>query len=249
MIKTEPQSIGPVDVCIVTKKTWHEIQERAEKNLVGIPYHHVIVERSRPLGLARQKAIARVDTPWFIFLDDDIELGGSWWRDLVAAMQPGVGALTGALGVRGMGATWDAETNKWLRTQKIGPTEVSRRASTHNALIRTDLVRDWAPSDPRLETYEDYELTQHVRGKGYSWLEIPTDAYHLKTWVGMAKNALWESRTKNYSNIARSRFGELVNSTIWMCFVLINPKYPVCVKAVIWWRHAFLILGALTRRQ
>jgi hypothetical protein len=243
----QAQSISPVDVCIVTKKTWDEIREREEKNLEVIPYHHVIVERSRPLGLARKKAIARVDTPWFIFLDDDIELGERWWRDLVAAMQPTAGALTGTLGVRGMGTAWDAEINKWLRSQKTGPTEVSHRASTHNALIRTDLVRDWAPSSPRLETYEDYELTQHLRKKGYSWLEIPTNAYHLKDWAGMARNALWESRTKNYSSASRSRFGDVINSVVWMCFVLIKPKYPVCVKAIVWWRHAFLILGALTR--
>lgn len=240
-------NLGRVDVCFVTRRAWPEISRLAEKNLARVPYHHVILEQSRPLGLARQRAIAQVDTPWFVFLDDDVELGDSWWADLCCSVKPEVGAVTGTLSIKGMGSIWDTGINNWLRIQKSKATEITGRASTHNALIRTDLVRDWTPADPRLETYEDYQLTQYVRAKGYRWLEAPALAYHLKSWTGMAKNALWEARTKKYSGVPSSRFGDPLRSLIWICLVLISPKYPLPVKVVIWWRHAFLILGWLTQ--
>lgn len=234
-----------VDVCVVSRRTPPELEDLLRRNVAKIPCHHLIIERSVPLGLARKRAIAQVDTPWFVFLDDDMILGASWWRDMERAVRPGVGALTGVNRLIGLGPFWDASFNQWIEKQVLAPREVQVRAYTNNTLMRTDLVRDWNPSNPYVQTYEDYELTQHVRTKGFMWLEVPAIAYHRKTWLGLAKNALWAARTKKLSSAPSPKHGELATSLIWMVKVLFDRGFPLPVKVIVWWQHAFLVLGEI----
>ena len=63
-----------------------------------------------------------------------------------------------------------------------GSTELRRgdRGFLMCTLLRTKVVKDWKPSRNDLSTFEDYELTQHVLKKGYSWLVVDSDALHLR---------------------------------------------------------------------
>ena len=60
--------IKQVDICIVTKT--EKLPVNLRNAIDRLPAHSVIVETSTPLGLARMRAIRRVSTEWFVFLDD-----------------------------------------------------------------------------------------------------------------------------------------------------------------------------------
>ena len=60
-----------VDVCIVTKNP-EKVLGLIEKLRKSSFVNKIIIETSIPLGLARMRAIRKVSTEWFLFLDDDI---------------------------------------------------------------------------------------------------------------------------------------------------------------------------------
>ena len=66
-----------LDICLVTKNGVTSI-----KGLNSIPENRLIVETSTPLALARMRAIQRVKTEWFAFIDDDVEISVSWYKTL-----------------------------------------------------------------------------------------------------------------------------------------------------------------------
>ena len=55
-----------VDVVCVTK---NKLPNWWMKNLELVPVNNLIIERSKPLGQARMKAIQKVTTDWFLFID------------------------------------------------------------------------------------------------------------------------------------------------------------------------------------
>jgi glycosyltransferase involved in cell wall biosynthesis len=173
-----------IDVCLVTK----DPRVRSVKGLEHVPVNKLIIERSKPLALARAKAIRKVTTEFFAFIDDDVEISKEWFKTLTAYMKPDVGAVQGTLLIKGLGKVWDNALNKSKR--RIYELHLGQRGFLHNTLIRTELVRDWNPP-PDLSAFEDYHLTQHVLKKGYRWIVVPTDSYHRKTWKQVWGNAIW----------------------------------------------------------
>lgn len=173
-----------LDICLVTKKGVTSI-----KGLNSIPENRLIVETSTPLALARMRAIQRVKTEWFAFIDDDVEISVSWYKTLKPYMdKPDIGAVEGILLTKGLGKPWDDALNDAPR--QTTELHIGDRGFTHNTLIRTRLVRDWKPP-PFVSAYEDYLLTQHVLRKGYRWLKVPTRSIHRKTWKKIWNNVTW----------------------------------------------------------
>lgn len=199
-----------IDVCLVTKNDVETIQ-----GLEYIPLNNLIIETSTPLALARKRAIQKVVTPWFAFIDDDVKIDEEWFKTLAFHIeQTTIGAVQGILQMEGLGEKWDKalnESSKTPRTLNLG-----ERGFTHNTLIRTELVKDWNPP-PYLSAWEDYSLTQHILGKGYQWQTIPVKAIHEKTWRRVWKNVLWG--TEGRKNIFPSKFDSLkqiLRCMIWI---------------------------------
>ncbi len=196
-----------IDVCIVTKNNINTIS-----GMNHIPLNKLIIERTKPLGLARMRAIQKVSTEWFAFIDDDVAILPNWFESLAKFIDKDIGAIQGIMREYGLGDNLDKElllfnirNNKKKRALNIG-----ERGFTHNTLIRTDLVKDWKPSREDLSAFEDYELTQHVLKKGFNWLIIPNfNALHYKTlrelWTGTIWGIKGWKKTGNSRKIGNMR--------------------------------------------
>lgn len=182
--------MNKIDVCLVTKNPHATI-----RGLDQIPIGKLIVETSKPLGQARQKAIAQVSTEWFAFVDDDVQiLSQQWFETLSKYAKGNVGAVEGIMSDYGRGKL-DPYFNAQKRREnaQIQSLKMGDRGYTHNTLIRTDLVKDWVPSRDDLSAYEDYEITQYILRKDYAWLRVPAFdfARHRKGWTKECHNAVW----------------------------------------------------------
>lgn len=170
-----------IDVCIVTKNN------STPKGLEHIPINKIIVETSKPIGYARMKAIEKVTTPIFAFIDDDVKVSENWFKGLIKYMDDEkVGAVWGTIKNRGLLIFDRAYTD----IISYGELKYSDRFNTNNSLIRTELVKDWIPSIG-LNCYEDLDMGRHIMNKGYKILNIPMDTIHYKDFIGVAKSALW----------------------------------------------------------
>lgn len=214
-----------IDVCLVTKNDVQNIP-----GLDYIPLNNLIIETSTPLALARKRAIQKVSTSWFAFIDDDVKIDEEWFKTLANHTEdPLMGAIQGILCVEGLGEEWDKALNKsGKKPRSLKPGE---RGFTHNTLIRTELVKDWDPP-PHLSAWEDYSLTQHILGKGYQWQTIPVKACHEKSWRGVWENAIWgvEGR-KNTFPSKRDSLKQILRRMIWIIRVGLSLNTSWRVKA------------------
>ena len=186
-----------VDVIVVTKDPNYVLPAGAG----GIPVNDVIVETSTPLAKARQRAIARVTTDWFVFLDDDIILPDDWWKRIYEVgwayrvFMPRfehIGATQGTAIPRGLGFDYDLAFRKhFSNLPAVQELNGNSRMYTHNTLIRTEAVRDWNPPDD-LEAYEDYHMMLHImKEKGYRVFVVKTETYHLHSWPKLWSMGRW----------------------------------------------------------
>lgn len=179
-----------IDVCLVTKNNTTTI-----KGIEFIPLNNLIIERSKPLALARKRSIDKVSTEFFSFIDDDVKIDKTWFETIIPYTEkPEIGAIQGNLLIEGLGDKWDSVLN--ARTVLPQELKIGERGCTHNTLIKTDLVKDWIPPS-NLSAWEDYSITQHILKKGYSWVVIPTKSYHTKSWNKIWKNIFWGIEGEN----------------------------------------------------
>ena len=234
-----------IDVCLVTKNP----DIKTIKGLEYVPVHDLITERSRPLGLARMKAIQKVKTEWFAFIDDDVEIGPDWFRTVYSSIDPEVGAVEGLLFDYGFGFELDRELNdKKISSYSSCPYELKpgERGKTHNVLIRTNIVRDWAPSRGDLSAFEDYEITQHILSKGYKWMLIPEFlGKHKKGWDHEKASARWglEGRVKLFG--WKSVAPDLCRSTIQILHIMLTRDISGELKKHSIFVRVQKLLGAL----
>lgn len=183
-----------IDVCVVTKTG-----QVPPEIIKYIPVSQLIIETSKPLGMARARAISKVETEWFAFIDDDVHVGPRWFSQIASHIHADVGAICGRMKEKGMGELWDKAVNDHIsKTNKpIVHLTPGQRGYTHNTLMRTELLKDWQPSVKTLSAYEDYEITQHVLGKAHRWLWIPNvDAWHETSWVKRWTGPSWAMQNK-----------------------------------------------------
>lgn len=217
-----------IDICLVTKNDISSI-----KGIEYIPINKLIVETSKPLALARMKAIKKVTTDIFAFIDDDVEIDENWFNVLIPyIIKKDVGAVQGILSIKGLGIKWDNALRKdkvESRVLKIGD-----RGFTHNTLIKTDLVRDWIPPKD-LSAWEDYDLTTHILKKGYSWIKVSTDSRHNNSFKRVWKNAQWGiSGRKKYFPSRKDSFIQIIRKSIWIIRVIFSLK-------INWYRKIFIV--------
>jgi glycosyltransferase involved in cell wall biosynthesis len=133
-----------------------------------------LVSTDAKLGSAREMGIQLVDKPWFVFLDDDIELSEGWYSRVVSYAADGVGAVIG----------FPIETNQaWEKYSHLVMNEKNAtrfvavdkdgsempRGLTCNVLCRKESVRDWMPPAD-LAAYEDYHILRHIVRRGFRWI-------------------------------------------------------------------------------
>ena len=183
--------LDKVDVCVVTR------DGKLPKGLECLPVKNIIIETSFPIGLARKRAIEKVSTEWFAFIDDDVEITPEWFPICSLFIKDGVGAVNDTDSYKGLGVF-----DRVIFNGPIIPKEVTYkgRLNGNNILIKTDLVRDWFPDENR-RCYEDLTIGRHVLSKGYKKIVTPALCYHGKDWGSVKRSALWARReyTKMYS--------------------------------------------------
>jgi len=177
-----------IDVCFVTKDPALEI-----RGLEHVPVNNLIVETSSPLGLARKRAIERVETEWFAFIDDDITVTPDWFPSLSSHIGPKVGAIEGLAKQVGLGNAWDDNIFRHS-ARTSGKLRPNQRGYTWNTLMRKSAIEDWSPPYPDLSSWEDYWMSQYVLNKGYDWLLVPVRATHHRTWNKVLTNGIWCGR-------------------------------------------------------
>lgn len=116
------------------------------------------VERTdHTLPEARQALIERVETDWFLFLDDDVCLRPETLSRLVDSISP----LTGAVQVR-KARQADGDNAAWSKWRPV-------RGTTFATLVRTDAV-DGIDIPDEITVLEDEYLRQYVENeRGYLW--------------------------------------------------------------------------------
>lgn len=129
-----------------------------------------IFQTTENLACARRIGIACVDTRYFAFIDDDIEVSKVWFPNLISLIKGGkhVAAVQGF--IRYHVDYLDKAQRFELSRRRGDIREISNRGYTHNTIILTETVRDFNPP-PTVHSWEDFLLTQHVLRKGYKWLE------------------------------------------------------------------------------
>jgi len=130
----------------------------------------MIFETAVNLAMAREIGVANVDTKYFAFIDDDIEISKSWFASLISVIssEKHVGAVQGF--IRYYMDYMDKAQEFELGRRREHTKEINERGYTHNTILRTEIVRDFSPNE-MVSSWEDFLLTQHVIRKGYKWLE------------------------------------------------------------------------------
>jgi len=215
---THPEKKIKIDVCIVTKGRASNVPNLRR----NVPVNKVIVEGSTPLAFARMRAIQKVETEWFVFIDEDVWLTETWFDAIRSFIGEDVGAVQGIGYVTGLGEKWDEDLNAYRVSTHIRELRLGERGHTHNTLIRTKLVKDWKPSRKDLSAWEDYEITQHILKKGYKWLVVPAKAYHTKSWRNVWKNAVWSMENWKKINSRKSWFKKTVLNSAYLSQLLFD---------------------------
>lgn len=149
----------------------------------------IVMESNLNLGKARAEAIKYVDTEWFAFIDDDIELFNGWYKEITKHLNSTVGAI----------AFTTLPEEEWLKklflqSPKIAMSIRRKWVSEHwvpctNTLVKTELVRDWSPPG-FLSAGEDAHLSEHIRSKRYRIILLQN--CHVKHYgLKDAKKKLW----------------------------------------------------------
>ncbi len=181
-----------LDVLIVTKNP--ELSEKFHSmiNESEIPTNRIIVETSKPLGPARDRAIQKVTTERFVWLDDDVWLPKGWYSSLMKYWtSEKIGWLEGL--ALPSSPKWYADWSNYTfeknqRTvQKLGYNE---RSFNCCAVVVTEALSDWHyPQGPYLGFgSEDLLMSNHVTRKGYERWRVPLRAEHRLNYTGSIWN-------------------------------------------------------------
>lgn len=104
----------------------------------------------------RERLVERVDTEWFLFLDDDARIQTDYLSRQVDAIAPAVGA------VQGRKASRTEHPSDWVHRR-------SRRGGTHATLIRTNAVHGIEIPAGLTMVHDEY-IRQFIEARGYCWV-------------------------------------------------------------------------------
>ena len=201
------------------------------------------------MGVARKLGIELVDTEFFVFVDDDIELCNGWFREIQKHVDSTTGAVHGQAApvLKHLSKWFEWKWKKWL-PYRIGMTEKIQivtakepdvvRGYTDNTLLRKYAVKDWVPP-VFLCAYEDHMLLRHIVKKGYTWKVITEltvkdwGVSTLKAWLGKARWNIAGARLINYNDLSLwSLVKALPKETIKSIYAALEIREPLVVPYV-----------------
>jgi len=136
------------------------------------------------LAYARKIGIQEVDTEWFVFVDADVVLSDTWMLEMYDNMQYCLQFKLGAM----FGYLYRNEEQKADLTDHCETKSIRARMFTHNTIIRSEAVKDWEPDD-KINSYEDYLITQHLIAKDYMVFNVRVISFHNH------KGSAWKEAT------------------------------------------------------
>jgi glycosyltransferase involved in cell wall biosynthesis len=151
----------PVNILIVvdgcsTDKTLQIVKEFQERH-----GNVVFVEDEGTRGSARQKAMKKVKSDWFMFVDSDVLLSENWFAKAEKLIKDDIGAI------------WGIEIWSVLRKMKllklferVTLKIFEKRGGTHDLLVRRKAV-EGIQVPFHLHTYEDAYIKSWICKKGY----------------------------------------------------------------------------------
>jgi len=158
---TSVYSNVPINKLIVvdgysTDETTEILEEFQEK------YRNVtIIQENGTRGFARQLALEKVETDWFMFVDSDVILCDNWFAKAARLMENDVGAIWGI-------EIWSVLKNsKILKLfERITMKIFEKRGGTHDLLVRRKAIEN-IQIPHHLHTYEDSYIKAHICKKDY----------------------------------------------------------------------------------
>lgn len=126
----------------------------------------VLIQDGGTRGRARQKAISRVGTDWFMFVDSDVILSDGWFEKAKELMKEDVGAIWGM-------EIWSAikEMRILGLFERVNMKIFQERGGTHDLLVRRKAIEEIS-IPPHLNTYEDAYIKSWIRKKGYEVVAV-----------------------------------------------------------------------------
>jgi glycosyltransferase involved in cell wall biosynthesis len=126
----------------------------------------VLIQDGGTRGRARQKAISRVGTDWFMFVDSDVILSDGWFEKAKELMKKDVGAIWGM-------EIWSAikEMRILGLFERVNMKIFQERGGTHDLLVRRKAIEEIS-IPPHLNTYEDAYIKSWIRKKGYEVVAV-----------------------------------------------------------------------------
>jgi glycosyltransferase involved in cell wall biosynthesis len=128
----------------------------AESKAVENDWSLLVERQGSSLPRARQIAFRLVETPWFLFLDDDVRITKGYLQKLTQCVAPSIGA------VQGRKQSSSGEPWEWSQRRVY-------RGGTHATLIRTTAVDDLSIPEG-VKVLEDEYIRRHVESAGYIWI-------------------------------------------------------------------------------
>lgn len=172
----QSERAGPVDISCL-----HIIDNESDDRTLEIGAEYAtkygwdtdFISRKCSLPVARQLAIERIESEWFLFLDDDVQVTESYLESHINAIAPRIGAVQGrksgetAIGHspsrrRILRDSTELQPSEWVRRRAF-------RGGTHATLIRREAASTVAfPRD--LLLWEDEFLRREIESNGYLWV-------------------------------------------------------------------------------
>jgi len=133
-----------------------------------------IIQTNEPLSMARKLGIEKVETEYFMFIDDDVLITREYVETLFKVIERDdkIGAVHGYVFPRDliqlMSKIYQNYPDEIVITREIMN---CLRGCTYATLIKTSIVKDWNPIP--INRLEDHLLLRHVVSKGYKWVILP----------------------------------------------------------------------------
>jgi glycosyltransferase involved in cell wall biosynthesis len=152
-----------------------------------------VIQDGGTRGTARQIAIEKVKTDWFMFVDSDVILCQDWFAKAEKIIKNNVGAVWGI-------EIWSVLRNTRLLKlfERITMKIFEKRGGTHDLLVRSAAVKD-IRIPFYLNTYEDSYIKSWICGKGYVVIAAydpycihyrPASAWTIKQSIGFVASDL-----------------------------------------------------------
>ena len=249
---------GEVDVCLMTwnsNKPWFKLCLESFKQEIPISRfividrfsedgtidqvketfpNSLIIKSSTNLGKARAIAIRRVKTPWFVFVDDDVELCEGLFERIREHIDEKVGAVMGNALPMSRVLREYLISQQELRRILRKPLILARGIYLHNTLVRRSIIEDWSPPS-WLCLGEDAHLSMHIYAKGYETVrvyDLIVNHYIYSNLLKSARKRLWHSagmRVTKFGNLSLGlllrRWAVSIFRGSYITFKMRNPLF------------------------